>query len=55
MFIQANVRIAVYREKSSLRLFPVIEAIVVTAVTAIISFLVSQMEPISLEMILRFC
>lgn len=42
LFIQANVRIAVYREKTSLKHWPILEVILVSAITAIISFLVSQ-------------
>lgn len=41
LFIKFNVRIAVYREKGPLKQWPVMEVIVISAVTAIISFLVS--------------
>ncbi|KAF8308326.1 hypothetical protein DL93DRAFT_2171178 [Clavulina sp. PMI_390] len=44
LFIQANIRIAVYRERSPLRQWPVSEVIVVSAVTAIISFLIPFMK-----------
>lgn len=41
LFIQANIRIAVYREKTSLKQWPVFEVIAISTITAIISFLVS--------------
>lgn len=44
MFIQANVRIAVYRERSQLKSWPVVEVVGVSAVTALISFLVPFMK-----------
>ncbi|KAF8328365.1 chloride channel [Cantharellus anzutake] len=44
LFVQLNVRIAAHRERSSLKHWPLVEVISVTAITTIISFLIPYMK-----------